>query len=233
MPQIRNTKIQDIKNQINTSKLFFINDFKLEFFENGNILAKISFRASGKYSFSIEENIVSNSILDIHIPILNQNREKVLQTIEKPGDNKNIEIRNHENLDDCIKRISEWLYNLDEDLKNEFTFENIEEISDIEKFEKKLNNQFTDESERFTQEEKETLLNKINELQERIEKLEQNKNTQKQIELLEQSKNELEKYPKKAWWLKFYNRFNSLNKGLNLVNNIGDNVIKLFEKLGS
>ncbi|MDD3505492.1 MAG: hypothetical protein PHX65_02965 [Sulfurimonas sp.] len=198
MPQIRNTKIQDIKNQINTSKLFFINDFKLEFFENGNILAKISFRASGKYSFSIEENIVSNSILDIHIPILNQNREKVLQTIEKPGDNKNIEIRNHENLDDCIKRISEWLYNLDEDLKNEFTFENIEEISDIEKFEKKLNNQFTDESERFTQEEKETLLNKINELQERIEKLEQNKNTQKQIELLEQSKNELEKYPKKS-----------------------------------
>ena len=49
----------------------------------------------------------------------NQEPEKVYQTIEKPGHNKNIEIHNHENLDSCINKIASWLYNLDEDLKNE------------------------------------------------------------------------------------------------------------------
>jgi ribosomal protein S15P/S13E len=96
-----------------------------------------------------------------------------------------------------------------------------------------LNKEFPDENEKFTQDEKEKLVAKISELQERIEKLEQDNNTQKQIELLERSRKELEKYPKKAWWLKFYNRFNSLNKGLGLLNDIGDNAMKLLEKFGA
>ena len=225
MPQIRNTKVENIYNIIRSSKNFSLDDFKVVFPDNGNVLVKISFRASTKYSFSTEENIVSNGILDIRIPILDQNREKVLQTIEKPGDNKNIEIHNHENLDSCISKIASWLYNLDEDLKNEFTFDDIEQISNIEEFEEKLNEKFPDE--------KEKLLVKISEIQERIEKLEQDNNTQKQIELLEKSKNELEKYPKKAWWLKFYNRFNNVNNGFMLANNLKDNVIKFLENFGA
>ncbi len=232
MPQIRNIKVENIYHSIKSSKNFSLDDFKIKFPDDGNILVEISFRASTKYSFSIEENNI-NIFSSLTSTISNQKPEKVHQTIEKPGDNKNIEIHNHENLDSCINKITSWLYNLDEDLKNEFIFDDIEHISDIEEFEEKLNKEFPDENEKFTQDEKEKLLTKINELQERIEKLEQDNNTQKQIELLEKSKNELEKYPKKAWWLKFYNRFNSLNKGLNLLNDISDNAMKLLEKFGA
>ncbi|MGD9553197.1 MAG: hypothetical protein AB7D96_11590 [Arcobacteraceae bacterium] len=232
MPQIRNTKVENIYHSIKSSKNFSLDDFKIEFPNDGNVLVNIYFRASNKYSFSIEENNI-NILSSFGSIMSNQKPEKVHQTIEKPGNNKNIEIHNHENLDNCINKIASWLYNLDEDLKNEFTFDDIEQISDIEEFEEKLNKEFPDEKEKFTKEEKEKLLVKISELQERIEKLEQDNNTKKQIELLEKSKNELEKYPKKAWWLKFYNRFNSVNKGLALLNDIGDNAMKLLEKFGA
>lgn len=233
MAQIRNTKIQDIYFSIQASRFFSLDDFRVEFPDTGNILARISFRASSKYSFSIEENTVSNGIFDIQLTMANKKREMVLQTIEKPGNSKNIEKYNHESLDSCINKISSWLYNLDEDLKNELNFTEIEDVTNIEEFEKKLNEQFPDENEKFTNDEKESLKEKLNELQERIEKLEQNSNTEKQIEILKQSKNELEKYPKKAWWLKFYNRFNGVNKGLHLLNDIGDNILKLLEKIGN
>jgi ribosomal protein S15P/S13E len=229
MPQIRNTKVENIYHSIKLSKNFSLDDFKIEFPDDGNVLVKILLRASNKYSFSIEENNI-NILSSFGSIMSNQEPEKVYQTIEKPGHNKNIEIHNHENLDSCINKIASWLYNLDEDLKNEFTFD---DISDIEEFEEKLNKEFPDENEKFTQDEKEKLVAKISELQERIEKLEQDNNTQKQIELLERSRKELEKYPKKAWWLKFYNRFNSLNKGLGLLNDIGDNAMKLLEKFGA
>jgi hypothetical protein len=233
MPQIRNTKIQDIYHIIKSSKKFLIDDFKIEFPDNGNILVKILFRTSSKYSFNIEENIVSNSIFDIQLTMANKKREVVLQTIEKPGNSKNKEIHNHENIDSCIDKISSWLQSLDEDLQNEFNFEDIEAFQNIDEFEKRLNENFPDENEKFTQQEKENLTQKLQELQEKIEKLEQNNDTKKQIEIIEQSKIEIEKYPKKAWWLKFYNRFNSLNNGLNLLNNISDNIIKLLDKFGA
>jgi hypothetical protein len=231
MAQIRNTKMENIYQHIKLSKNFSLDDFKIEFPDDGNVLVKILFRASSKYSFSIEENYI-NILSSFTSTISNKKPEKVHQTIEKPGDNKNIEIHNHENLDSCISKIVSWLSNLDDDLKNEFTFDDIEQVSNIEEFEEKLNERFPDENEKFTKEEKEKLLVKISEFQERIEKLEQDDNTQNQIELLEKSKTELKSYPKKAWWLKFYNRFNSLNKGLALLNDIGDNTMKLLEKLG-
>lgn len=233
MPQIRNTKIQDIYHIIKSSKKFSMDDFKIEFPDNGNILVKILFRASSKYSFNIEENMISNGIFDLQLTMANKKKESVLQTIERPGDSKNIEIHNQDNIDSGIRKISSWLHNLDEDLQNEFNFEDIGKVQSIDEFEKRLNEKFPDENEKFTQQEKENLTQKLHELQERIEKLEQNNDTKKQIEIIEQSKIEIEKYPKKAWWLKFYNRFNSLNNGLNLLNSIGDNITKLLEKLGS
>ena len=233
MPQIRNTKIQEIKNTLDSSKLFLLNDFKLEFPEEKNVLVKIILRGSSKYSFFIEESYVLKSKPTALGISKNYNEEKIFQTIQKPGKNKNIEIDEHNDIDGCIYQISSWLYYLNEDLQNEFNFEDIEKVQNIDEFEKRLNENFPDENEKFTQQEKENLFEKLNELQERIEKLEQNNDTKKQIETIEQSKIEIEKYPKKAWWLKFYNRFNSLNNGLNLLNNIGDNIIKLLEKFGN
>jgi hypothetical protein len=63
--------------------------------------------------------------------------------------------------------------------------------------------------------------------------LDQNILSDLRVRKLEESNDELEKYPKKAWWLKFYNRFNGLNNGLKLLNDMGDNIAKLFEKIGS
>lgn len=233
MPQIRNTKIQDIYHIIKSSKKFSMDDFKIKFPDDGNVLVEILFRASSKYSFNIRENMISNSIIDIQLTMANKKRETVLQTIEIPGSSKNIEIHNQDNIDSGIRKISSWLHNLDEDLQNEFDFGDIRKVQNIDEFEKKLNENFPNENEKFTQQEKENLTQKLQELQERIEKLEQNNDTKKQIEIIEQSKIEIEKYPKKAWWLKFYNRFNNLNNGLNLLNNIGDNITKLLEKFGN
>lgn len=85
MSQIRNTKIQDIKHIINQSNLFSINDFKFDFPDKDEILAKIVFRASSKYSFSIiedyklkEEQKTSLSILSTY------SKEKVLQVKMSP-----------------------------------------------------------------------------------------------------------------------------------------------------
>lgn len=231
MGQIRSNRVEDIYKIINSSKKFLLDDFKIDFPENGKVLVKITFRASSKYSFNIEENIISNGAFGIPLHLSNKKIEKVLQTIEIPGDNKNVEERDHENLQSCINRISSWLNNLDDDIKNEFIFTEVNNISNLEEFEIKLNEKFPDENEKFTSEEKEKLLNTINELKERIEKLEHNQQNIKHIELLEESKNELEKYPKKAWWLKLYNRINSFNTGMNLLNGISDNITKLFEKL--
>lgn len=173
MSQIRNTKIQDMKHIINQSNLFSINDFKFDFPDKDEILAKIVFRASSKYSFSIiedyklkEEQKTSLSILSTY------SKEKVLQVKMSPGNDKNFEIHTINNIDEGIRNISSWLYNLDEDLKCKELFDEIENSTNIDEFENILNEKFTNENERFSDEEKKYLIKKITELQERIEKLE-------------------------------------------------------------
>lgn len=229
MPIIRNIKIKNVKDIINNSKLFSINDFKLEFPDNGNILLNIKYRASSLYLFRIEENQISSGILDFQATLANKKKETVLQTIQQPGNNKNIEVHDHKNIDQCIKELRDWLINLDEDLRNEIDF-TINDLSKIDDFEKKLDEFFPDETEKFSNEEKETLLKKLNELQERIEKLEDN---EKDIAILEKSKTELQTYPKKSFWLKFYNRVSAVNNGVSLANRLQDNIAILLEKFGS
>ncbi|WP_415395915.1 hypothetical protein [Sulfurimonas sp. CS5] len=235
MPIIRNTKIQSIKNKIDESTLFSIDDFKFEFPEDGNILASIQFRGSSSYSFNIEENLIKKETYSafgaLYIqPLSNQKveREKVLQTIEKPGGIKNREINNHDSIDQCIYGIGSWLLYLNEDLKNNIDF-SIDDITDIEDFEIKLNEKFKDDTEKFTRIEKEELTNRLEELQKRIEKLEENSSLKESIEIIEQSKNELQTYPKKSWWLKFYNRTRSVKNVLELSNEVQSQVVTLLE----
>jgi len=230
MPIIRNVKIQNIKNIISRSKVFSINDFRLEFPNSGNILVSIKYRVSSQFLFNIEENQEGNGIYNLNL--LMSNKKMVLQTIQKPGKNKNEEIYTHVNIDECINEISSWLANLDEDLKNEIDFE-IEDISDIEDFEKKLNEKITSDTEKFSEPEKRELLDKLNEIQERIEKLEQDANSKKNIEIIEQSKSELQTYPKKSWWLKFYNRTRDAKNILQLGNELQNNIMTLLENIKS
>ena len=57
--------IEKIFNSLKQSNIFNVNDFKIEFPDNGNILVMISFRASDKYFFSIEENFTSDNIFSL------------------------------------------------------------------------------------------------------------------------------------------------------------------------
>lgn len=243
MPQIRNTKIQDIKHQINQSHLFSINDFKFDFPDKDEVLVIITFRASSKYSFTIFDDYV---LKKEPIPLLgasflqqNYSKEKILQIKMVPGNDKNIEVLKIDNLDEGIKKISSWLYNLDEDLKCEELFDEIENSTNIDDFEEILNEKFTDENEKFTNEEKEKLIKKISELQERIEKLENKKESiqsfekkkKESIQSFEDSKREINFYPKKAWWLKTYNRFQTMDKWFTLANKLTNNIKDLLENI--
>ena len=232
MPIIRNTKIQTIKNKILNSKKFSLNDFKLEFPDEGKIWVNITFRTLSQYSFIIEENIVNDGGFDFHLTISNQKKKTVIQTIQRPGINKNKEIFTHSDIDECIDAITPWLKNLDEDLQNMMEL-NIEDISDIADFEETLNKRFTNENERFSNEEQEKLRVQLDKLKERIEKLEQNDDSRKSLDIIEQSKNELLTYPKKSWWMKLYNRVKDANSILKITNDIQDNIMSLLENFNT
>ncbi|WP_419774463.1 hypothetical protein [Halarcobacter sp.] len=243
MSQIRNTKIQDIKHQINQSKLFTINDFKFDFPESGEVLVKITFRASSKYLFSIFDDYTIKKepqhFLALTLPQTSYSKEKVLQIKMSPGNDKNIEILTIDNLDEGIRKINSWLYNLDEDLKCGDFFDEIENSSNIDNFEEVLNKKFANENEKFTNEEKENLIKKISELQERIENLEDknksipdfDKKKKESINSFEESKKEINSYPKKAWYLKTYNRFQTMDKWLNLANKLTTTIKNLLENI--
>ncbi|QDF27972.1 hypothetical protein [Halarcobacter anaerophilus] len=243
MPQIRNTKIQDIKHQINQSQLFSINDFKFDFPDEDEILVKIIFRASNKYLFSIFDDYTIKKeptpLFGLSFTQPSYSKEKVLQVKMSPGNDKNIEVLKIDNLDEGIGKISSWLYNLDEDLKCENLFDEMENSSNIDDFEEVLNKKFTNENEKFTNEEKENLIKKISELQERIEKLEDenksipsfDKKKEESIKSFEESKKEINLYPKKAWWLKTYNRFQTMDKWFTLANKLTSNIKDLLENI--
>ena len=51
--------------------------------------------------------------------------------------------------------------------------------------------------------------------------------------MIEKSKKELQTYPKKSWWLKFYNRAFKVNDGISLANKLQDNITIFLENFGS
>lgn len=235
MPILKNSVIKEIHNTIENSNNFSRDDFKFEFPNEGKVLAHIIYRASKQYSFSIEEY----SIKKIHreIPgmsnifsgkLEHEEFETVFRTKQKPGKYKNEETFTCIDIDECIREIRNWLFNLDTELKSEIDFD-VENILDIDDFEAKLDEKFTDDREKFSDIEKEDLLKKLNELQERIEQLEQDANSKKLIDNIEQSKNELTTYPKKSWWLKLFNRVKSINQGADLALDVKNKIGQLLE----
>lgn len=224
MTILNKKRIQEIYDTITYSKIFTIDDFKIEFPDKGNTLAKIHFKASGKYTFLIIEN---DGLNIFNMPLLNNNHKKEIsfQTIEKPSDNKNEEKLEHENLDKCIERIYYWLQNLDVDLK---IINNQDNEETNKEFEDRLNELFPDENERFSQDEIKELREKIEILQEKIVTLEQNESSKKVFEIFEHSKKDIEIYPKKTWYLKTYNRLRQIKDSTSLVISLRNNLQEIF-----
>lgn len=211
---LRNIKITNIKDMIKQNKQFSIDDFQFEFPENSNKLALIKFRASPKYYFYIEENIVNNGLLGLSTTFGNLKKETVLQTTECPGEYKNYQIKDHISIDECIEDIENWLYRLDTDLKNIHIDSSFDES--IDDFISKIDERIENPEELFSADEKKHIIEKLNELQDRVKQLEKSQiispeHLEQTNEIIQLSKNNLETYPKKAWIVMTYNKFKGIN----------------------
>lgn len=214
MPALRRKKIENIKMIIVDNGKFSIGDFLLEFPDSGNVLTSIRFRANQDFKFVIKED----SEPDINmVPVgLNMNfkYKNIYYTIEEPGEFKNQDKNECKNINDCIRNINNWLNNLDDELKSiHIDILNDENIDDfLSKFD-----EVTDSTEKlFTIEEKERIIQSLNELQERVKQLEESQQVTSEVaiktnEIIEISKRNLETYPKRAWLLMTYNKFKGLN----------------------
>lgn len=227
---IRNVKIADIKNMIMQNRQFSIDDFQFEFPEKSNQLALIKFRASPKYYYFIEENVVGNGLFELGAALSNQKRETVLQTIECPGEYKNYQTKNHTSIDECIEDIKNWLYRLDEDLKNIHIDSSFD--GNIDDFISKIDENIESPDELFSADEKKHIIDKLNELQDRVKQLEESKkisleDVEQTNKIIQLSKNNLEKYPKKVWIVMTYNKL----KGINGIFKTAIEFKEQFEKL--
>lgn len=217
MANLRNLKIKEIKDVIVGNHHFSLDDFEIKFPENAYQLATITFIAMPKYSFSIEENRSTSSALSTLGLFSNSESkkpDKELKTIESPGEYKNLQITDHNDIDDCIEHLNGWLNRLHVDLQYVDHSELSESITD--EFLSKLDGIVEDPEEKFATEEKEHILNVLNELQERVKQLEdaqklstETANQTKSV--IEASKITLETYPKKAWIITTYNKLKNIN----------------------
>lgn len=211
---LRNIKIADIKNMIKQNKQFSIDDFQFEFPESSNQLALIKFRATPKYYYYIEENVVNNGLLGLSATLGNLKRETVLQTIECPGEYKNYQTKDQTSIDECIKDIKNWLYRLDADLKNIHLDSSFDE--NIDEFISKIDEFIENPEDLFSADEKKHIIDKLNELQDRVNQLEKSQtispeHLEQTNEIIRLSKNNLETYPKKAWIVMTYNKLKGIN----------------------
>jgi len=215
MATLRNTQIQEIKNTFKESKDFTMDDFILDFPDDHNRLVTIQYRGLSKYYFYIEENILYSSSFLAITEKINGGGKKTLQTVEAPGEYKNQQTSNHENFNSCIYQVRTWLGNLRDDLKN-INACSVSKISDMDKIQEILDEKIPNEEERFSNEDIVDLEKKLQELQERIEILENegeisSEEANKSTKIIEQSKDNLQTYPKKAWYLNFYNKMKSVD----------------------
>ena len=160
-----------------------------------------------------------------------EKEKKVLQTIEAPGEYKNEQTNNHTSIDICINAISSWLRRLHDDLEN---INVLSTTSDMDNIQNLLDEKIPNEEEQFSNQEKNNLESKLQELQERIEKLELSGEINKDdanhsIKILEDSKQNLQTYPKKAWYLNFYNRMKATDGVMKTLLNVKDKGVNFLE----
>lgn len=236
MATLRNMKIKAIKDIIHSDGQFSIDDFEFEFPESAYHLAKITFRAMPKYSFSIEENrsVASSALstLGLFHNTESKKPEEPLKIIECPGEYKNLQVTTHRNIDDCIEQLDAWLYRLHVDLEHIDQSATNENLADD--FFSKIDEMIDNPEERFAAEEKEHILKVLNELQERVKQLEEAQQLSNEIatktnSVIEISKKTLQTYPKRAWIITTYNKLKGVNGAFKTAIELKEHFGKILE----
>lgn len=186
---------------------FCRDDFDVDFPGGSSTLAEIFFRAAPRYSFIIDESYEGNKVA-IAISLQDSSYKKVLRTTESPGDYRNDEIHVHSDIWSAVSRIPVWVKNVREDLihSREVVGTDVDEL--VNEFQENIDENIDDQDEYFKEDEKDALVQKLNELQKRVSKLEEElrldpKDTEEIERAIEKSKSDMAVYPKGVWYKTF------------------------------
>tara|TARA_R110000823_G_scaffold315310_1_gene446563 strand:- start:12349 stop:13059 length:711 start_codon:yes stop_codon:yes gene_type:complete len=203
MANLKNSVISRILNQLEYGD-FCREDFDLTLPDGSLVLAEVKFRALPKYSFVIDEHHTGNKFA-LAIAFQESETKKVIRTIESPGDYRNSENHTHQDIGSAVDRISDWVRNIREDLvhSRDVLRTTIDDLS--AEFQESIDEKIENPEEYFGEDEQSDLINKLNELQERVEKLEKEleldpKDTAKIESAIEKSKADIKLYPKGVWY---------------------------------
>ena len=203
MPKLKNSIINEIINTLDSGQ-FCHEDFLIDFPDSG-ALAEITFRATPKYTFVINEGVSGGSLATLAGISGGKQPEKEIRTIERPGDYKNVETVSHEYIESAIRRIHTWVSNLREDIINiKYSIrETLDSLND--EFQKNIDENIENPEDFFEKSEIESLKDKLDELKTRVEGLEKkyavsNEDIAKLEEAIDKSKSDLDVYPKGVWY---------------------------------
>jgi len=233
MSQLRNTKKLEIKNAVLKSGYFTLDDFEIDFNSKNGYLVIITFIAYPYFSFTILENEVKEKIKSSYLSLQSEYKIKnVIQTRECPGDFKENETKNYDDMDSCIYRIDKWVKNLYDDLRN-INLNQEKENNYTKDIKEELDKHFND-TEKFNREEIDKLNSLLDELNDRVTELEEkeeinNDEASKLIRIVKYSKNNLNLMPKKTWFISTWNKFKNIDTNVKTALGFKDTIFNLIE----
>ncbi len=181
-------------------------DFTTDFPNGSSTLAKLVFSSMPKYEFEIEEHVTGGNRFAVALMQQSEpERKKVIRTIESPGDYRNDEYHIHNNISDAVDRVTDWVRNIREDLihSKDAVRTTIDDIT--AEFQSIMDENIENPEQYFEDQEKIDLIEKLDELQKRVESLEAEMGIDpKQAKVIEtaieKSKADVDLYPKGVWY---------------------------------
>ncbi|WP_316674763.1 hypothetical protein [uncultured Tolumonas sp.] len=206
MPLLKNSVIANVIQTLNLSS-FCKEDFDVKFPDNGSCLVSLEFLAKRNYFFEIIES--SNSTNPLFLVTMPRTPDSDQKTLFKcrmsPGEYKNQQTKNFEDLDSAISFISTWINYIKDDLKstknkNSFDFDDI-----TKEFQDNIDKTINNPDDFFTENEADELRRKLDAIQERVSELERTMKlseaeSSKLSKTIDKTKSELDVYPKGVWY---------------------------------
>ncbi|WP_457748673.1 hypothetical protein [Sulfurimonas sp.] len=229
---LRNTKKIEIENAIKKSGYFTIDDFDINFNSKNDYLVMITF-AYPCFTFIILENEVKQNIKSSYLALKSEYKTKnVIQTRECPGDFKENETKNYDDIDSCIYRIDKWIKNLYDDIRN-INLHQEKNNNHTKDIKEELDKHFND-TERFSHEEIDKLNSLLDDLNDRVRELEEKKEISNNeasnlMNIVQNSKNNLRLMPKKTWFIATWNKFKNIDANIKTALGFKDTLFNLIE----
>lgn len=218
MSTLRNSVINQILDYLEYGD-FCVEDFDSVFPNDSTVLAQITFKALPKYTFVLDETNSNGPLSSMLAGMGQGDARKVIRTIEKPGAYKNCESRTHENIDSAIRRVSDWVSSIRNDLIDSRAALRSTMDDLTENFQKSIDENINDPESYFESDEEDAIKLKLDELHKRISDLEEKLNlttedTKKIEKVIEKSKSDLKVYPKGVWYKTVGTKLLTVMKGI-------------------